>query len=134
MARAANVGEFSKRIGWPLRSVLELITSTAARAVGMAEEVGSLTPGKRADVLVIEPNTLLTQPMTDPLATLVFYTGNSDIKTVLVNGQVRKRDGILQGVDLASIQSKAKQALTRIKQRYTQLPREQFDHAWARVF
>ena len=85
-------------------------------------------------MLVIEPNTLLAQPMTGPFATLVFYTDNSDIKTVLVNGQVRKRDGILQGVDLGAIQSKARRAFTRIKQRYAQLPREQFHHAWAGFF
>ena len=46
MTLAAKAGEFPRSIGWPLRSVVELITSTGARAVGLEEELGSLTPRK----------------------------------------------------------------------------------------
>lgn len=134
MILATKAREYPRSIGWPLRSVFELLTNEGARAVGLEHEVGSLTPGKRADVLVVKPNALLAQPMADAFATLIFYTVNSDIRTVLVNGQVRKHDGGLQGVDMETVQSRAKAARARIQQRYAQLRRDQFQSAWAGFF
>lgn len=134
MQQAAEAGEMPKTIGWPTRPVFEMLTSLGARAVGLQNEAGSLAPGKRADLLVIRPNDISAQPMTDPIATLLFYTQNSDIKHVLVNGEFRKRDGVLQGFDLSDVRMRAADALARVRERLTRLPRARFEKAWGKFF
>lgn len=89
MTLAADSGQIPRTIGWPMRAVMEMITSEGARAIGLEGEVGSLTPGKQADVLVREPNRQLGPPVTDPIASVLFY--HSQIKTVLVNGNSKTR-------------------------------------------
>jgi cytosine/adenosine deaminase-related metal-dependent hydrolase len=133
-AHAEANGCLPMRVGWGARAALELITIAGARSIGLEHEIGSLTPGKRADVLVIEPKSILSAPITDPVATLLFYTNKSDIKTVMVHGQLLKRDGQLQGVDLAALRLRSSKALERVRRRYQELPHEKFQMVWASMF
>lgn len=71
------------------------ITIHGARALGLQDRIGSLTPGKQADVVLIRADTLNMRPLHDPVASVVMQAGLANIDTVLVAGQVRKRGGQL---------------------------------------
>jgi cytosine/adenosine deaminase-related metal-dependent hydrolase len=78
--------------------LLRLATSGGAAAAGLSDRVGSLTPGKRADLIVVD-----TQPwgmsVAGAAAHLVQLARPEDIKVVVVDGVIRKRDGWLEGFD-----------------------------------
>ncbi len=78
------------------RDTLEMATIEGAKALGMEDEIGTLTPGKRADIIMLRENDFLTAPSHDPIQTVVFQADASHIDTVLVDGEVVKRDGKLR--------------------------------------
>ncbi|WP_188979529.1 amidohydrolase family protein [Halocalculus aciditolerans] len=77
------------------RDTLKSATIEGARALGMADEIGTLTPGKRADVTMIRTDDFMTAPSHDPIETIVFQADASHIDHVLVDGEFEKRDGEL---------------------------------------
>jgi 5-methylthioadenosine/S-adenosylhomocysteine deaminase len=77
------------------RDVLDLVTLQAARSWAIDDEVGSLTPGKRADVCVIDLRAPHVDGFDDPVAAAVLGAGAADVETVVAGGRVVKRDGRL---------------------------------------
>jgi cytosine/adenosine deaminase-related metal-dependent hydrolase len=119
---------------WPARRVLELATQQAAESLGLGSEVGSLTAGKRADVVIVRPASPAATPWGDPVASLLFYTSPAEIDTVLVEGQVLKRDGVLVHSDLPTLQRRVADAASRVRARFDQLPRAALQSVWAEMF
>lgn len=74
--------------------VLEMATIRAAADLGLADVTGSITIGKRADLLLIRPDVNLL-PRGEPIEALVFHGQSSNIGTVIADGRVLKRDGQL---------------------------------------
>jgi cytosine/adenosine deaminase-related metal-dependent hydrolase len=74
---------------------LSWITIHGARALGLDDRVGSLTPGKQADVVLIRADTLNMRPLHDPVASVVMQASPANVDTVMVAGQVPKRGGQL---------------------------------------
>lgn len=89
-------------------------TVNAADALGLGDRIGSLTPGKRADLQLVGGTGIEQHPRIDPYATLVFQTTAADVRTVLVDGRVVKRDGVLTGVDLPRLAAEADTAAEAI--------------------
>lgn len=85
------------------RDVLDFATLQGARTNGLGDVTGSLTPGKKADLLVIRAEDLNTMPLNDPIGTVVLGADARNISAVLVNGEPRKWDGQVLGVDLAAL-------------------------------
>jgi cytosine/adenosine deaminase-related metal-dependent hydrolase len=79
------------------RDVLRLATLDAARVWHLDHEVGSLTPGKQADVTVVDMRPPHLDGFGDPVATLVMGAGAADVETVVVGGEIVKADGTLVG-------------------------------------
>src|SRR5205814_9923075 len=77
------------------RQVLEMATINGAHVAGLEKRTGSLTPGKSADVVVIEASAPNIAPLIDPVAAVTLCADVSNVKTVIVGGQIRKRDGRL---------------------------------------
>ena len=77
------------------RDTLEMATIEGARALGLEDEIGTITPGKRADLVLLRENDFLTAPSHDPVQTAVFQSDPAHVDTVLVDGEVVKRDGAL---------------------------------------
>ena len=77
------------------RDMLGFATIDGARAAGLADRTGSLTPGKKADVIIIDGHAVNTAPVIDPVAVVVTAADISNVDTVIINGQVQKRDGKL---------------------------------------
>jgi 5-methylthioadenosine/S-adenosylhomocysteine deaminase len=75
------------------RTALEMATIGGARVVGQQQRIGSLEPGKLADVIVVRMDQPRQTPMYDPLSHLVYTTRGDDVKTSVVNGRVVMRAG-----------------------------------------
>jgi 5-methylthioadenosine/S-adenosylhomocysteine deaminase len=73
-------------------SVLEMATLGGARALGMEDSLGSLEPGKRADLIVVGLDEPRMHPMYDPVSHLVYVAKGSDVRHVVVNGRVVMKD------------------------------------------
>ncbi|HET9555865.1 MAG TPA: amidohydrolase family protein, partial [Actinomycetota bacterium] len=90
------------------RQMLELATVNGAHVAGVEDRTGSLTPGKQADVVVLDATALNVAPVIDPVAAVTLCADVSNVETVLIGGQVRKRDGkLLADVDTARRQVEA---------------------------
>jgi 5-methylthioadenosine/S-adenosylhomocysteine deaminase len=90
------------RSGLPLltpRRLIETATITAARVLGLGDRIGSLTPGKRADIVLIAKGPFGDSVVDDACAHVLLQTSPRDIDTVLVDGKVRMKAGVLQGFD-----------------------------------
>jgi 5-methylthioadenosine/S-adenosylhomocysteine deaminase len=77
------------------RQILEMATINGAAVAGVADRTGSLTPGKQADVVVIDATALSVAPVIDPVAAVTLSADVSTVETVIVAGVSRKRDGRL---------------------------------------
>src|SRR5262245_38024150 len=82
------------------REVLEFATIEGARVCGLEDRTGSLTPGKRADVVMIRCDGSNTYPLIDPVSTVVHQADTRNVDTVMVDGRILKRDGKLVDGDL----------------------------------
>ncbi|HEX6232730.1 MAG TPA: amidohydrolase family protein [Jiangellaceae bacterium] len=87
------------------RQVLEMATINGAHVAGVEDKTGSLTPGKRADVVLIDARGINVAPVIDAVAAVVLSADVSNVETVIVDGVVRKRDGKLLA-DVAGARSK----------------------------
>jgi cytosine/adenosine deaminase-related metal-dependent hydrolase len=77
------------------RQMLEIATRNGAHVVGVEDRTGSLTPGKQADVVVIDGAAVNVAPVIDPVAAVTLCADVSNVDTVIIGGTVRKRDGRL---------------------------------------
>jgi 5-methylthioadenosine/S-adenosylhomocysteine deaminase len=73
--------------------LLELATIRGAEVIGMEDEIGSLETGKKADLIVVDLIGPHITPTIDPISSIVLYGQDSDIETVIVDGQVLKEGG-----------------------------------------
>jgi 5-methylthioadenosine/S-adenosylhomocysteine deaminase len=85
------------------RDVLEFATIEGARACALEDKVGSLTPTKQADFVLLNFNAINTAPMVDPIATIVVFADTSNVDSVFVAGRAVKRNGQLVDANLDSI-------------------------------
>src|SRR5271155_5458050 len=77
------------------RDMLRLATIDGARVWHLEDEIGTLTPGKQADIAVIDMRSPHLDGFGDPVAVMVLGAGPADVETVIVGGEVIKRDGKL---------------------------------------
>ncbi|MFD4624755.1 amidohydrolase [Streptomyces sp. NPDC058475] len=84
------------------RQALHHATLQSARAVGLGERIGSLTPGRRADIILVDLTGPHTQPVHDLAATLVHSARAGDVRTTIVDGRLLMRDRELLTIDLPS--------------------------------
>nr|WP_268762299.1 amidohydrolase family protein [Halorubrum saccharovorum] len=90
-----EAGEQISEVSIDAHRALQLATIDGARALGLDDRIGSITPGKRADLVVIDGEDINTSPVNDPVETVVFQAGVGNVDTVLADGTVVKRDGDL---------------------------------------
>ncbi|MEV0601236.1 amidohydrolase family protein [Streptomyces sp. NPDC050315] len=98
-----------------LPAVLRMATLGGAECIGMADRIGSLTPGKRADVLVLDPGTLNFAPRFDWISQIVLNGQPPNVSYVFVDGQQRKAQGQLIGVDTEQVVREAERAAAHVR-------------------
>jgi 5-methylthioadenosine/S-adenosylhomocysteine deaminase len=94
-------GSMIETVSLKTREVLAWGTINNARALRLDHRVGSLTPGKQADIILVRQDTLNMLCAHDPVQALVFYGQSRDVDTVLLAGKVKKRNGVLGYAGLA---------------------------------
>jgi 5-methylthioadenosine/S-adenosylhomocysteine deaminase len=85
------------------RQALHHATLQSARAVGLGDQIGSLAPGRRADIILVDVSGPHTQPVHDLAATLVHSARSSDVRTTIVDGRILMRDRELLTVDVEAV-------------------------------
>lgn len=95
-------------------SALRMATLNGARAMGMADLIGSIEPGKRADLCVVDLDRIETQPLHHPISQLVYACARQQVTDVWIDGDARLRDGQLVDIDTDALVAKAKSWRTRI--------------------
>ena len=93
--------------------MLEYATVEGARANGLEKKVGTLTPGKEADIILLRTDMLNVMPMNNAVGAVVTSMGPQNVDTVLIGGKVMKRNGQLVGVDMKRIARLGKEAQAR---------------------
>lgn len=88
------------RLALTARDALELATIKAAQCFGLDQRVGSLTPGKEADVLLLRKSDINMRAARDPVSAIVLHAGVTNVDTVIVGGNIVKQNGKLTYGDL----------------------------------
>ena len=96
-AAALARGEQVPAVDLHQRDMLRLATIDGARVWHLEDEIGTLTPGKQADIAIIDMRSPHLDGFGDPVAVMVLGAGAADVETVIVGGDVVKRDGVLAG-------------------------------------
>jgi cytosine/adenosine deaminase-related metal-dependent hydrolase len=110
-------GEMPAQIELGVRDALEWATINGATAMGLEDVTGSLTPGKQADVIVVGgPRLNMVAPI-DAAGAVVLQANASNVRHVLVGGRFAKRDGELEGIDLARVGRLACESQERVLER-----------------
>ncbi|MER5871418.1 amidohydrolase family protein [Streptomyces sp. NPDC002044] len=109
-ARAQDPSVFPR-----VHDVLRIATLGGAEVLGMADEIGSLTPGKRADVIVIDPAALNFAPRFDWVNQVVFNGRPENVHAVFVDGRPLKLDGRLVDVEPGRVVREAEAAAARLR-------------------
>ena len=97
------------------REVIEMATLNGANALGLGDITGSLTVGKRADIILIRGNDINVAPVADIETTVVQSATPANVDTVLVDGRIVKRGGKLVAYDVERIVRQAKASALRIR-------------------
>jgi cytosine/adenosine deaminase-related metal-dependent hydrolase len=111
----AKKGIMPRTIRLSTRKILEMATIGGARAIGLDNVMGSITPGKWADLILIRTDTVNMVPINDPVGAVVLSANAGDIDTVLVAGEILKRKGELVGVDWPGIAEQLTKSRDRIR-------------------
>jgi cytosine/adenosine deaminase-related metal-dependent hydrolase len=90
-----------------VRDVLEFATIEGARANGLDHKVGTLTPGKEADIIMLRTDRINVFPINDPIGAVVWGMDTGNVDSVFVAGKALKRNGQLLGVNLDRIRKMA---------------------------
>jgi 5-methylthioadenosine/S-adenosylhomocysteine deaminase len=96
-------------------AALQLATIGGAEVLEMAAEIGSLAPGKKADVIVLDPDALNFAPRVDEVSQVVFNAQPSNVEWVFVDGRVLKERGKLVGVDAKAVMADANRVAQRVR-------------------
>lgn len=96
-------------------AALQLATTGGAEVLDLAAQIGSLAPGKQADIIVLDPDTLNFAPRADEVSQVVFNAQPSNVEWVFVDGRVLKERGTLVGVDAKAVIADANRAAQRVR-------------------
>ena len=96
------------------RDGVEMATVGGARALHLEKEIGSLEPGKRADLIVVATDSPSAQPMYDVYSHLAYALKGTDVVTTVVNGRLLMEDRRMLTLDTAQIAAKAREYKGRI--------------------
>ena len=98
------------------RTVLEMATIGGARAIGMDRTIGSLEPGKQADILILDTHAPHLTPLYHPESHIVYAAKGSDVRDVMISGKWRVKNRKLVSLNLDEILDQARAEGKRIQE------------------
>jgi 5-methylthioadenosine/S-adenosylhomocysteine deaminase len=99
----------------PARTLLEMLTVGGARVLGLDERIGTLSPGKEADLICVDVTGVHATPYYDPYSHLICAARSSDVRHVMIGGRTVVRDRQLETLDLAHVQGQVREVAKRIR-------------------
>ena len=94
-----------------------MATINGAWDLGLADRVGSLTPGKRADLILVRTTDLNMAPLGDPVTAIVRSAQPHNVDTVVIDGRILKRNRRLTAIDADEVAAQAAESLAGLKKR-----------------
>jgi 5-methylthioadenosine/S-adenosylhomocysteine deaminase len=91
----------------PAHAALQAATLGGAKALGLEDRIGSLAPGKRADIVAMDLSALNLQPVFDPLSHLAYVAGREQVSHVWVEGRLKVDNGRLTELDIPDLNARA---------------------------
>lgn len=101
------------------KTALEMATINGARAIHMDKEIGSLEPGKRADLILVNIESAHQWPLYNVYSQLVYATKAADVEAVMINGRLVMEDRQVATIDAAAVRQKAREYSDRIRKSLT---------------
>jgi 5-methylthioadenosine/S-adenosylhomocysteine deaminase len=108
-------GSSGNATAMPAHQALACATLGGARALGLQDRIGSIVPGKLADLVAVNLSANELAPCYDPVSHLVYAAGREHVSDVWVGGERRLVDGKLLNLDEAAIRGKARQWQMKIR-------------------
>ncbi len=97
------------------KTVLKMCTIDSARALGLSDSIGSLEPGKKADLIVIDTKKPHLTPMYHPESHLVYAARGSDVDSVIINGKIVMENGNLNFMDIEKVMENVRKIADEIR-------------------
>lgn len=101
----------------PAADVVAMATREGARALGLWADIGSIEPGKKADLIAVSTRAPHTAPSPDPYSLLVYAARGTDVRHAIVDGDLLVRDGHVIGLDAVEIVDTARQEAAALARR-----------------
>lgn len=102
---------YHDRSVFPAADIVELGTMGSARVLGAEKEIGSIEPGKRADLVLLETDSVNMFPIYNPYSAIVYSANASNVDSVWVDGKKLVEDHRLVGIDLRNEREKLEQSM-----------------------
>jgi cytosine/adenosine deaminase-related metal-dependent hydrolase len=96
------------------RDAVWMATREGANALGLGQDIGSIEPGKKADLIIVGSGGVHQQPGRDPYSTIVYASRASDVRATIVDGEIVARDGQLSWAERQDVASDAAAAATQL--------------------
>ena len=100
----------------PAATALAMATIEGARALQMDDRIGSLEPGKRADMIIVSMSGARQTPMYDPVSHLVYVARGSDVTTTIVNGRILMRERTVLTLNEPDVIREANELAKKVRQ------------------
>jgi 5-methylthioadenosine/S-adenosylhomocysteine deaminase len=107
-------GEFENAGYMDSYDVLKMATINGAKALGVADEIGSIEEGKAADIIIIDLDSVCCQPTGNVFSDLVYNAKGSNVCMTIINGKVVMRDDEVGGIDKKKLYKKCAEIIERI--------------------
>ncbi len=112
-----NIHRMGAKFKLTTKRLVELATIDGARDLGFADAIGSLTPGKRADLILIRTTDINMTPVGDPYDALVQLAQPANVDTVVIDGRILRRNNRFAALDEDKVVQEAAEAAEGLKAR-----------------
>jgi cytosine/adenosine deaminase-related metal-dependent hydrolase len=123
MEALGKTGSRPDKLSLTCRDALSWVTTNAAKVAGLDQRIGSLTPGKQADITLLRADDMNMVPMHDVVGCVVMQASTANVDTVTIAGRVVKRGGKLLAAGLADKMTALQRSGDRILADFAALPR-----------
>ena len=110
-----------------------MATIGGAEVMRLQDVTGSITKGKKADLVLFRCNEINLFPSFDPVRTVVFHMSHSNIDTVIVDRRVAKRNGELVRVDWPNLRDEIRLRLKRIVDKVEKIDMTKYRERWEKI-
>jgi 5-methylthioadenosine/S-adenosylhomocysteine deaminase len=114
---ALHQNRIGNKIPLTVKRLVQLATLDGAVDLGIADKAGSLTPGKRADIILVRTTDINMTPVGDPYEALVSLAQPGNVDTVIVDGRILRRGGKFTTLDHAKVVKDAQEAAAGLRAR-----------------